>query len=344
MTNTQTYLDTTLLNDMVIDKYIKVQKHPGQDLFIYNYTAKAQFEGIWNECTLNCRGLIMNKAGDIIARPLPKFFNLGEQENQYIPNEPFEVYEKMDGSLGILYWLEGQPHMASRGSFTSEQAKKAEQMLYGKYRSAISKLNPNVTYLFEIIYPANRIVVDYGRDEKLVLLAMIETKTGEELELEDIGFPIVKRYDRLNDLYTLKSEEVDNKEGFVVKFKSGYRLKIKFEEYVRIHRIVTQVSSINIWEYLKTGQPMNDLLERVPDEFYNWVKSTKTELEQAFAKIEAQAKADFKVLESRKATALYFQECKYPQVLFAMLDGKDYSERIWKMLRPEYERPFKELM
>ncbi len=333
-------MNTELLNDMILDKYIKVQKHPESDLFIYNYTAKAQYEQEWNEITLQCRGLILNGVGEIVARPFPKFFNLGEQENQHIPNEPFDVYEKMDGSLGILYWLDGKACMASRGSFTSEQAEKAEQMLYRKYADAIAQLDPAVTYLFEIIYPQNRIVVDYGAQEALVLLAMIDTETGKELPLADIGFPLVKRYDGLNDLQKLKALETDNKEGFVVKFKNGYRLKIKFDEYVRIHRIITQVSNVNIWEYLKTGQNMDELLDRVPDEFYDWVKATKSELEQAFAEIEAQAKSDFKILDTRKETAQYFSQCTYRQVMFAMLDGKDYSPMIWKLLRPEYERPF----
>jgi RNA ligase len=31
---------------------------PDADFFIYNYTAKAQYDKIWNEITLQARGLI----------------------------------------------------------------------------------------------------------------------------------------------------------------------------------------------------------------------------------------------------------------------------------------------
>ncbi|MEM1009354.1 MAG: RNA ligase, partial [Myxococcota bacterium] len=196
-------MNTTVLQAMIAKQYIKVQKHPDKALYIYNYTPKAQYDRVWNEWTLACRGLIMEETGKVVARPFEKFFNLGEMESQVIPDEPFEVYEKMDGSLGILYWSEGMPYMASRGSFDSDQALKANEMLQRQYKAALGKLNPAHTYLFEIIYPENRIVVDYGTTEALVLLGIVETSTGKELPLEDIGFPLVQRYDGLKDLEQL---------------------------------------------------------------------------------------------------------------------------------------------
>ena len=333
-------MDLELLQEMQVQGYVSVQQHPEAELYIYNYTPKTQYDRVWNEVTLQCRGLILNAAAEIAARPFPKFFNLGEMENQYIPNEPFEVYEKMDGSLGILYWLEDQAFIATRGSFASDQAIRATAMLRDKYEDALERLDRSRTYLFEIIYPENRIVVDYGDSEALVLLAVLDTQTGSDLPLENIGFPVVKRFDGIQDINQLKQLEEDNREGFVVKFQSGLRYKIKFEEYLRIHRIVTQVSSISIWEYLATGQPIEQILERVPDEFYQWVHLMKGSLQESYELIEKQCKQDFKVLPSRKETALYFMQCPYPTVLFAMLDNRPYDQLIWKRIRPDYSRPF----
>ncbi len=333
-------MNIELIKEMISENYIRVQKHPDHELYIYNYTAKAQYDRAWNETTISCRGVILDGDDNIVARPFPKFFNLGEMEDQIIPNEPFEVFEKMDGSLGILYWIDDTPYIASRGSFISEQAVKANDMLNGKYADAISKLDKGITYLFEIVYPSNRIVVDYKSDEELVLLAMINTETGAELDMYEIGFPLVKRYDGLDDIHKLKELELENKEGFVIKFKSNYRLKVKFEEYTRVHRIVTQVTARSIWEYLKSGQTMDEIIERVPDEFFDWVKKTKADLENAFSEIEAISKAEFKVLDTRRETAAYFQACKYPAIMFKILDDESYEEIIWKMLRPAHERPF----
>lgn len=333
-------MNRDLLKEMIEGGYVVVQKHPLEELYIYNYSQKAQFERVWNEVTLQCRGLILDNCFNTVARPFRKFFNLGETENQYIPDEPFEVYEKMDGSLGILYWINDQPFIASRGSFNSEQAKRATTILYKKYSSGFDKLDRSKTYLFEIIYPENRIVVEYGTMEELILLAVIDNATGEESRLEDIGFPIVQRYHGVKDIQSLKCMEEANREGFVIKFSSGLRYKVKFEEYLRLHRILTQVSTITIWEYLKEGSTMDTIIDRVPDEFYDWVRKTHLQLLNNYTEIERKALAEYKEMDDRKATAAYFLSCSYPSILFYMLDKKDYSSLIWKMIRPEFSKPF----
>lgn len=333
-------MNTALLKQMISENYVRVNKHPLYDLYIYNYTAKVQYDRFWNEITLSCRGLILDGNDQVVARPFAKFFNLGEITDMQLPNLPFEVFDKLDGSLGILYWINETPFIASRGSFSSEQSDRANQILNEKYSNSFSLLDKNKTYVFEIIYPENRIVVDYGSEEKLVLLAIVDTQSGAEFPLEDIGFPIVEKYDGIQDVDLLKALNHDNKEGFIIKFSNDFRVKIKFEEYLRLHKIVTQVSTLSIWEYLKTNQSMEEILERVPDEFFDWVKQTKVDLETQFFAIENQCKSDFKVLDSVKETALYFQTCTFPSVLFSMMHERDYSEIIWKKIKPKFEKPF----
>lgn len=333
-------MDIQTLHKLIANEYINVQKHTNADLYIYNYSAKAQYDRLWNEWTLACRGLIMNTDYEVVARPFRKFFNWGEVENELIPQESFEIYEKMDGSLGILYWIDEIPYIATRGSFNSDQAKVATEMLHTKYAGAIPKLDKTKTYLFEIIYPENRIVVNYGDTRALVLLGVIDTKTGSECPLEQIGFEVVKLYDGINDLYQIKKLEESNREGYVIKFCSGLRLKVKFAEYQRVHQIITRVSNINIWENLKDGLGLVDILDRVPDEFYEWVKWTEKQLFDNFRAIEATSESEFKTFPSRKDTALYYQTCSYPAVLFKMMDQKPYDHIIWKLIKPKFEKPF----
>lgn len=318
--------------------YLHIQKHPDADLYIYNYSPKTQYEGFWNEITLQCRGLILDAQGKPVARPFPKFFNLGERPDELLPDEPFEVLDKLDGSLGILYRLNGKPYIASRGSFSSGQAREATRMLYEQYAHTLPLLQEEFTYLFEIIYPENRIVVNYGTERALHLLAVIETATGAELDPPDIGFPLAEKFRGIRDIAKLKERNTENREGFVIRYRNGFRLKVKFEEYLRLHRIVTGVSNLSIWEMLRDGVPQDELLEQVPDEFYHWVKETIHTLQKQYTEIETQCKADFRILNTRKETALYFQTCKYPQVLFYMLDQKKYAPVIWKMIRPAYRK------
>ncbi len=93
-------------------------------------------------------------------------------------------------------------------------------------------------------------------------MAIVDLATGVESPLTDIGFPVVKRYDGLNDLDAIRLMQIDQKEGFIIRFDNGFRVKIKFAEYVRLHRIITQVSSKTIWEHLRDNLSMDELLEK----------------------------------------------------------------------------------
>ena len=327
------------------------QTHPKYDLTIWNYSPKVQYDKLWDDITLQCRGLVTNSEGKIVARPFKKFFNYDEHQPEDIPNEDYVVYEKLDGSLGILFNYNDEWILATRGSFTSEQAIKGKEILNKHDISAWRKDN---TYLFEIIYPENRIVVDYGNEEKLVVIGGIHTETGEEIPdsslfwTQDSGFEIVTTYKTWGEGYDLLKEEISkDKEGYVIRFRNGFRMKIKGEEYKRLHKILTNVSNRDIWLYLKNNDPFDDLISKVPDEFYNWVSKTADDLVEQYGEIEKKSLLDFARIknncniEDRKSFAFEALKCDNPSILFSMLDHKDYRDIIWKLIYPTYSKPFK---
>ena len=330
---------------LVKEGFITARKHPTEPLWIYNYTPKAQYERVWTSETIQCRGLIADDRDIIVSRPFGKFFNLEELDGK-IPSSPFAVYDKMDGSLCISYQESERPFkLATRGSFESEQAGWANEILQSKY-AGVRLETERFTYLWELIDPRNRIVVDYGKTADLILLAIIETATGEERDIDgaDLPFPRPKKYGFQTLDEIVKGEQDDEREGFVLKFQTNERIKFKFTEYKRLHKLLTQVSSKSIWESLRDGKPLDEILDRVPDEFFRWVRRTKASLEQQYEAREALAKAEFRDLGDRKENALYYTKmCKSsPSILFNMLDGKKYDQVIWKMLRPKFEKPFRE--
>ncbi|MBL0080587.1 MAG: hypothetical protein IPP53_16235 [Bacteroidetes bacterium] len=69
-------------------------------------------------------------------------------------------------------------------------------------------------------------------------MAVVETKIAKEQPLENIGFPVVSKYNGVNDIHTLKQLEIKQQKSFVIKYKSGLRYKVKFAEYLRLHRIL----------------------------------------------------------------------------------------------------------
>jgi hypothetical protein len=140
-------MDINILNSYEKNGLIKSQKHPYLDLWIWNYSVSVQYERLWDDITLQCRGIVTDNEGNVVARPFKKFFNI--EEGKHNPTEEFEVFEKMDGSLGILFNYKDEWVFATRGSFTSDQSKRAYKLLE-KY--PIENLDKKNTYLFEIIY------------------------------------------------------------------------------------------------------------------------------------------------------------------------------------------------
>lgn len=198
----------------------------------------------------------------------------------------------------------------------------------------------------------NRIVVDYGDYEGLVLLGAFDTKSGIEVsgaELEKLeGFEVVTTYKTWGEGYDLLKEEISkDKEGYVLRFKNGFRMKIKGDEYKRLHKILTNISNRDIWEYVKDGKSLDEILDKVPDEFYSWVKETKDHFLHQFKTIEDDYVRTYKTLISingiteRKLFAQYAKSYKHSELLFAMLDNKDYSKMIWRLIYPSYSKPFK---
>ena len=376
------------MNKEILDRYVSEgwlisQKHPTLPLSIYNYSQKTQYEGHWDEVTLACRGLIVDSStGKVIVRPFPKFFNYEEVQDQ-VPwrgSDYVYVQEKMDGSLGILFYYGETMEwvLATRGSFTSAQAVRGMEILRSKY--TLDAFEKSVAYLVEIIYPENRIVVDYGKEKITFLGACLNRSFGYEDGGDDelhwttaqvffkmsgipksdtvetkqfFNHPQVKEHLPFGpEIYKyLKEKNTKNKEGFVLRFfPSNFRCKIKFEDYVALHRIVTQVSSYDIWENLKdTGKLPESFLTHVPDEFYSWVKKTEDEIKEKFrftkslhtAHVNSVKKAG---LVERKDLAEAFMRIKDDRintgVLFLMLDGRDPDLKIWDMVKPEYSRPF----
>ena len=349
-------VDWNVLNTYVDNSLIIANKHPEYDIWILNYSPKVQSKGYWDDYTLSSRGLVIDAEGNILARPFQKFKNIEEHDPSDIDmSQEFDIFEKMDGSLIIIFYYE--PRMtwivASRGSFISEQALEAQKMIKS---SDYNKLSVNNTYLFEVIYPENRIVVNYGTKRELVLLTVVETKSGFELYYDDIVskysniFSVVKKYKikNINTLNELKKLEEDNREGFVIKFLNGFRVKVKFTEYVRLHGILTNVSNLTIWEHLKNNYDFDELLDRVPDEFYDWLKKTANKLHIEYNEIERIALKEFlrvyyvnNIIE-RKEFAMEVIKSKYRAILFRIYDKRPYDEIIWKQIRPQYSKPFKD--
>jgi len=363
-------LTKEILNDYIAKGLVEESRHNTLPLSIYNYSRDCQFQGNWDWVTLMCRGLIMDDQERIIGRGFNKFFNYEELTHSvpWTSSDYVYVQEKMDGSLGILFYYAGDWHLATKGSFHSEQAVRGMEIIKEKF--FLRAFMREYAYVVEIIYPENRIVVEYP-EPKITFLSVFLNRAhpgwtdGGDDELHwttansvFAASAIHKKhiveteqvFDGLgHDLYkTLKAKNLQNKEGYILRFfPSNFRCKIKFEDYVRLHRIITNFSNVDIWEAMMIGQNLGEALTDVPDEFDAWVKSVQTELQSQFDVIENEYKRIYKSIMSnpdaagdRKVFAQFALLYKYPSILFSMRDGKSYAESIWKNIRPVYSKPF----
>ena len=379
-----------ILNKYIEEGWVISQSHPTLPLVIYNYSQSTQYEGKWDEITLMCRGLILDTEGNIVVKPFGKFFNYEEVPDKvpFLTSEYVYVQDKLDGSFGLVFYYADQWVIATRGSFTSDQAVRAQE-IFNKMPYA-KTLMKEFAYLIEIIYPENRIVVDYGSAEKLMFLSVVTSeslqkdKEGVKFRNEELNWTTAKSilnasgvpaeyivntemYENLShELYKiLKAKNTNNEEGFVLRFyPSNFRVKIKFEDYVALHRVLTNCSSYDIWENLMNfGKLPEAFLNDVPDEFYNWVREVSDNLWSEYNFIEATLKAEFKLICKKMKTPRPAQEeflnrnselarsynkefaervknHRLRGLLFSINNENDYSQSIWRMIKPVYSKPF----
>ena len=329
-----------LLKEMIDRRFINVQKHPRFPLWLYNYSKRAQHKDAWNEATRVCRGLIMDAELNIVSRPFSKFFSYWEINPDEIPHEKFTVTDKVDGSLGISYWYKGVWRIATRGSFDGKQATRANKILRRKYAAEVKKMQPQYTYLFEIIYPENRIIVDYGTREELILLAVIDTETGAEItDFEPLNFPRLKTFDNFKTFEDVLNYTDDKAEGFVMRFESGLRLKVKFDEYKRLHKIMLGLTETKVWNHLMKGYDISQLYEMAGEEYHAWIKTTVEKLQFAHDALKKEIFAEFRAVprfETKKLAAEYITEkSENAEVLLDLLHHKPIDKLLWQRVKPD---------
>ncbi|WZB39650.1 RNA ligase [Streptomyces phage Cursive] len=345
-----------LLDQMVNEGFVRVQTHPVLPLRILNYSEKAQFAGKWNACTLACRGLIIDEFDNVIARPFEKFFNMGDSHAADIDwNAPVEVTDKKDGSMGILYSVMPysdaippygfQYGIATRGSFQSDQAIHATKLWLERYKN--TAVPHDWTFIFEIVYPDNRIVLDYGDMDDLILLGAVNKEHGyvygprEASVLLDWQGPVTEVFDYKNIHEAVGADYRPNAEGLVI--RSGSKMvKLKQADYVELHRLISMLSERSVWSQLTEGKTILEICEALPDEFHQFVKDVGGKLLSDYEEIEIRVRGIFHNLLSsmdegftRRDFAMKANGVDlYRSHMFNLLDGKSIDELIWKQLKP----------
>ena len=323
------------LEDYLKRENLTAHREDGLVLFDYNKTVTFNFD--WDDITLNARGIVFEEAtGMVVANPFKKFFNHSEISSPerlailppaYHPNYEGELMclEKADGSCGITFPYKNKWRVNTRGSFNSSQAIWATKWL--NTNVDVSLMNLQYTYLFEIVYPENKIVVDYGDKEALVLTGIIETATGrelfvDELELEAkrIGVEMVKifKFNNLEEIFSAREGLSANEEGYVITFRNGYKFKLKGDAYCNLHRSICNITPLNFWRNfdIENMCVSVDLLKELPEEF----KFTVDKLNEI---INAQFKTEYdKIVALYKTVPFFASDAEGKKARYMWLSDK----------------------
>ena len=275
---------------------IDIKTHPDGNLVLLNYTEECQFKGAWDDVTRYCRGLMVDtNTWEIVALPFQKFFNLNEKAESALdalPVEPFSVFEKLDGSLGITYRRGDAIALATRGAFDSERAAQGTVFLNQQINTA--HIPDHLTCLFEIIISSTTSVSHYDFDG-LVLLSAFDRRTGRELDWPDI----VQLADRLgcraanvfpfgtlHEAISSRARLPATFEGYVIRFESGLRVKVKGDAYLALNKIASGLTNARILAALVDGC-IDNFLREVPEEFLADVEASIREFAHQAAQYEA---------------------------------------------------------
>lgn len=325
-----------ILAEYARERLITTRPHQELPLLIHNYTPECQYGFLWDEITLQARGLVTTDTGKLVARGPRKFFNaaehlIPERNLPQIPDAPAFITPKMDGSLILAFNFEGDTILSTRGSFHSLQAEWARE--FWKYDVSLPE---GYTYCFEAIYPENRIVIDYGGREDLVLLCVLDLDGRVDRQLFDAwqGSKVwIRNGDPAQIIATTAAEE--GYEGYVLRYENGLWVKVKTDWYMRIHKVLSGLTPRSVWESMRFGN-LHEIYEIVPDEFYDEVAEIEVDLKSQYQRILDASRFMMTSLEGldRKSQAQALREFDYSGIVFGLLDGKDVSDRIWKLIKP----------
>jgi hypothetical protein len=315
-----------------ITALVSVFFHPEEPLVGLNYTPVAhntlyRFPAGWTMPLRLCRGIIFDHEGNLAAKPFGKFFNVGEnEETKELPDMPFCATEKKDGHLGIIFEFKGKLFATTRGSFESRSALIASEMLKDciERKKWDSKFLADVTTLVEIIHPETKVHVEYGKKSRFILIGAYDRETLYDFDYEDLcklgkllGLKVTERWqgNSLQELKELmKDLSVENKEGYVVRFQNGLRIKFKFATYINM-MVKERLGYAYLMKRIVAGN-LQKMIENLPEEVYAeaeaMIKKIRLVQSTAFKNKSEKEKRQYlyELVDPEKSTSYYRSICR----------------------------------
>ena len=271
---------------------------------LYMLSYNTLFSDLKNPIVRACRGCIVSTENNIfklVCAPFYKFFNYGEQSADIIDWNTAKVLEKVDGVLLKLFkykndWLwvtnrgwELDMHVITALPCNDIELDTLDLCTYldlknyalnnildtKELRIEFDNLDPNFTYMFELISPRCRIICLHKKTD-LVFLVVRNIHTFEEISAADFSKNTILnrfRQPKIFDLHNIDDVIIQcdmyngiNDEGVVVYDKDFNRIKIKCKDYLKYKNIKKDLGFTEKVIYEKIlDESIDDILAAFPE-------------------------------------------------------------------------------
>jgi len=325
----QEYLRQHGLETLCEKYHIKATRHRQYpDLICLKYS---QIESpLGEKIVQQCRGIILDSSQnwEIVSYPYDKFFNYGEGHAVAIDWSQAKVYEKLDGSLIVLYFYNGKWRVQSSG--TPDAAGEVNGFgfsfaeLFWKVWQELGYQLPVETdycFIFELMTPYNRIVVQQTINQ-IVFHGIRNTQTLLEAEptiwAEKYGWELVKSYALTSWKEVIEaSQHLDpmNSEGYIICDANFNRVKVKSPQYVAISHLREGFSTRRMIEIILTNEG-EEFLAYFP-EWTELYQKVKDKYQSLVAEIEGVYR-QHEHIEVQKDFAFAVKHLPYSGILFSL--------------------------
>ena len=191
-------------------------------------------------------------------------------------SQEHRILEKLDGSMIAPFIVNDQMIWGTKMGAT-DVAKPVEKFVeaHPNYRQfAKFVISRGYTPIFEWCSRKQRIVLDY-KEDRLILTAMRDLTTGRYMSRDimantaDMYFiPMVREFEPQTDMKAFLDyvRDLEDVEGFVVRFSDGHMLKLKCHWYLQIHKAKEAIlQDRNIVELI-LDEALDDVKAHLPQE------------------------------------------------------------------------------
>ena len=322
-------------------------------LMVVKYS-KNIFNTGWHKLAKLCRGKVIDiDTRKIVVYPFDKFFNLNEVDETKVEkiekliNRANNIYitEKKDGSAIIVTRYKGKLIVNTNGEFDNIQLRLAKKLLISKYSFFYSNVPDGYTIIFELIHPNNRIVIDYGNEEKLYLIAIRDLSTYKLLGYSELKkfadryrLDIVDsfNYSSLDKFIQKAMEDTSNKmEGWVFRVVgNGFdqMFKLKFAEYFKLSRVKKYLTLHKTYELMVLSQ-LDDVIGGTNDEIRGIINNHIGIINGIFNSVKDEILEISSNLEAEYGIRIGNLDNKYARMIYDEYKGNEVFTYMMRYLR-----------